>query len=153
MGYVRSDGQRDNSQYNLWQTDLYVGYRPDEHQLFALDFYSSRFEGGDPGRITYKQFVNDPNFSFTPYNEDWVDRYTTILRYERDFGGGWLLQAKGWFTHQEIDARAAANLRPGAPNPFPLSTLFSYEEFNNGGGSTYASASYGATTLFLEAAP
>ncbi len=58
----------------LWQTDLYVGYRPDEHQLFALEFDSSRFEGGDPGRITYKQFVNDPNFSFTPYNEDVVDR-------------------------------------------------------------------------------
>jgi Fe(3+) dicitrate transport protein len=32
-GYVRSDGQRDNSAYDLWQTDLYVGYRPDEHQL------------------------------------------------------------------------------------------------------------------------
>ncbi|MFZ0915510.1 MAG: TonB-dependent receptor plug domain-containing protein, partial [Candidatus Udaeobacter sp.] len=45
-GYVRSDGQRDNSQYNLWQTDLYVGWRPDEHQLLALDFYSSRFQGG-----------------------------------------------------------------------------------------------------------
>jgi Fe(3+) dicitrate transport protein len=75
-GYVRSDGQRDNSQYELWQTDLHVGYRPDEHQLLALDFYSSRFDGGDPGRITYKQFVNDQNFSFTPYNNDWVDRYT-----------------------------------------------------------------------------
>jgi hypothetical protein len=61
-GYVRADGQRDNSQYKLWQTDLYLGYRPDEHQLFALDFYSSRFDGGDPGRITYKQWVNDPNF-------------------------------------------------------------------------------------------
>jgi Fe(3+) dicitrate transport protein len=81
-GYVRSDGQRDNSAYDLWQTDLYVGYRPDEHQLLALDFYSSRFSGGDPGRITYKQWVNEPNFSFTPFNHDWVDRYTTILRYD-----------------------------------------------------------------------
>ena len=54
-GYVRSDGQRNNSAYDLWQTDLYLGYR-DEHQLFALDFYSSRFDGGDPGRLTYKQF-------------------------------------------------------------------------------------------------
>jgi Fe(3+) dicitrate transport protein len=113
-GYVRSDGQRDNSAYDLWQTDLYVGYRPDEHQLLALDFYSSRFSGGDPGRITYKQFLEDQNFSPTPYNHDWVDRYTTVLRYERDFGDGWLLQAKGWFTHQEIDARTAANLNPTA---------------------------------------
>ncbi|MGB9473562.1 MAG: TonB-dependent receptor [Candidatus Udaeobacter sp.] len=147
-GYVRSDGQRDNSWYNLWQTDLYVGWRPDEHQLLALDFYSSRFEGGDPGRITYKQFVNDPNFSFTPYNEDWVDRYTTILRYERDFGDGWLLQAKGWFTHQEIDARAAANLNPGAPHPFPFSTLFSYEEFNNGGADIRLRKLWGDDTIF-----
>jgi Fe(3+) dicitrate transport protein len=147
-GYVRSDGQRDNSQYNLWQTDLYLGYRPDKHQLLALDFYSSRFEGGDPGRITYKQFVNDPNFSFTPYNEDWVDRYTTILRYERDFGDGWLLQVKGWFTHQEIDARAAANLNPGAPHPFPSSTLFSYEEFNNGGADIRFRKLWGDDTIF-----
>ena len=51
-GYVRADGQRDNSQYELWQTDLYLGYRPDEHQLLSLEFYSNRFDGGDPGRIT-----------------------------------------------------------------------------------------------------
>jgi Fe(3+) dicitrate transport protein len=147
-GYVRSDGQRDNSAYDLWQTDLYVGYRPDEHQLLALDFYSSRFSGGDPGRITYKQWVNDPNFSFTPFNHDWVDRYTTILRYERDFGEGWLLQAKGWFTHQEIDARTAANNNPGAPHPFPSSTLFSYEEFNNGGADIRLRKLWGDGTIF-----
>jgi Fe(3+) dicitrate transport protein len=147
-GYVRADGQRDNSQYNLWQTDLYVGYRPDEHQLFALDFYSSRFDGGDPGRITYKQFVNDPNFSFTPFNNDWVDRYTTVLRYERDFGAGWLLQVKGWYTHQEIDARTAANNVPGAPHPFPSSTTFGYETFNNGGADIRFRKLWGDDTIF-----
>jgi Fe(3+) dicitrate transport protein len=147
-GYVRSDGQRDNSAYDLWQTDLYVGYRPDEHQLLALDFYSSRFSGGDPGRITYKQWVNDPNFSFTPFNHDWVDRYTTILSYQRDFGDGWLLLAKGWFTHQEIDARTAANNNPGAPHPFPSSTLFSYEEFNNGGADIRLRKLWGDGTIF-----
>jgi Fe(3+) dicitrate transport protein len=147
-GYVRSDGQRDNSAYDLWQTDLYVGWRPDEHQLLSLEFYSSRFSGGDPGRITYKQWVDDPNFSFTPFNHDWVDRYTTILGYERDFGGGWLLQAKGWFTHQEIDARTAANNNPGAPHPFPSSTLFSYEEFNNGGVDIRLRKLWGDGTIF-----
>jgi len=147
-GYVRADGQRDNSQYELWQTDLYLGYRPDEHQLLALDFYSSRFDGGDPGRITYKQFVNDPNFSFTPYNNDWVDRYTTVLRYERDFGDGWLLQAKGWFTHQEIDARTGANFKPGVPQPFPSSTTFGYEDFNNGGADIRFRKRWGDDTIF-----
>jgi Fe(3+) dicitrate transport protein len=37
-GYVRSDGQRDNSQYDEWQSNLYLGYRPDDKQLIALDF-------------------------------------------------------------------------------------------------------------------
>ncbi len=147
-GYVQSDGQRNNSEYNLWQTDLYLGYRPDEHQLFALDFYSSRFDGGDPGRITYKQWLTDPNFSFTPYNQDWVDRYTTILSYQRDFGDGWLLLAKGWFTHQEIDARTAANLIPGTPPIFPRSTTFGYEEFNNGGADIRFRKLWGDDTIF-----
>jgi len=44
-GYVRSDGQRDNSAYDLWQTDLYVGYRPDQHQLLALDFTPAGLKG------------------------------------------------------------------------------------------------------------
>ena len=147
-GYVQSDGQRNNSEYNLWQTDLYLGYRPDEHQLLALDFYSSRFDGGDPGRITYKQWLTDPNFSFTPYNQDWVDRYTTILSYQRDFGDGWLLLAKGWFTHQEIDARTAANLIPGTPPIFPRSTTFGYEEFNNGGADIRFRKSWGDDSIF-----
>jgi len=147
-GYARADGQRNNSQYDIWQTDLYLGWRPDEHQLLALDFYSSRFDGGDPGRITYKQWVNNPNFSFTPFNNDWVDRYTTVLRYERDFGAGWLLQAKGWFTHQEIDARTAANNTPGAPHPFPSSTTFGYETFNNGGADIRFRKLWGDGTIF-----
>ena len=147
-GYVRADGQRNNSHYDIWQTDLYLGWRPDEHQLLALDFYSSRFDGGDPGRITYKQWVNDPNFSFTPFNNNWVDRYTTVLRYERDFGAGWLLQAKGWFTHQEIDARTAPNNTPGAPHPFPSSTTFGYETFNNGGADIRFRKLWGDGTIF-----
>ncbi len=61
------------------------------------------------------------------------------MGYELEFGDGWLMQAKGWFTHQEIDARAANNLAnaPGTglvdPTVFPVTTTFGYEEFNNGG--------------------
>jgi Fe(3+) dicitrate transport protein len=142
------DGQRDNSQYDLWQSDLYLGYRPDEHQLWALDFYASRFDGGDPGRLTYQQFLGDQNFSPTPYNNNWVDRYTVVLRHEREFGDGWLMQAKGWFTHQEIDARTAANLIPGVPNLFPSSTTFGYEEFNNGGLDVRFRKLWGDASIF-----
>jgi Fe(3+) dicitrate transport protein len=134
-GYQTSDGQRDNGQYNIWQADGYLGYRPDAHQLIALDFHASRFNGGDPGKINLFQFDADPNFSTTPYNENWVDRYTAVLRYELEFGDGWLMQAKGWYTHQDIDSRSGANINPTPMNPsgFPASTTFGYEAFDNGG--------------------
>jgi Fe(3+) dicitrate transport protein len=145
-GYVRTDGQRDNSQYDLWQSDLYVGYRPDEHQLWALDFYASRFDGGDPGRLTFQQFQRDQNFSPTPYNHNWVDRYTLVLRHEHEFGDNWLLQAKAWFTHQDIDSRSAPNLSPdGVP---PLFTTVQDEGFNNGGLDVRLRKLWGDGTIF-----
>ncbi len=108
-GYQTSEGQRDNGDYNIWQADGYLGYHPDSHQSITLEFHASRFNGGDPGKVNQFQFDEDQNFATTPYNENWVYRYSTILGYELEFGDGWLMQAKGWFTHQEIDARVANN--------------------------------------------
>lgn len=146
-GYAHSDGQRLNSDYDLWQADGYLGYRWSEDALTALDFYASRFDGGDPGRLPNVHLADaHPSISLTPYNEDWVDRYTTILRHEEKFGDGWLLQAKGWFTHQEIDARAGANIAKNGA--VPLSTVFGYEEFNNGGGDIRLRKDWGDDTIF-----
>jgi Fe(3+) dicitrate transport protein len=148
--YQHSDGQRNNGQYDLWQANAYLGYRPTTNQLVAFDFHASRFDGGDPGRLTFPQFQADQNFSPTPYNHNWVDRYTGVLRYEVDFGGGWLMQAKGWFTHQDIDARSGANLNPTPANPTgnPSSTTFGYEEFNNGGLDLRFRKKWGEGTMF-----
>jgi Fe(3+) dicitrate transport protein len=151
-GYQHSDGQRNNGQYQIWQADGYFGYRPDNKQLIALDFHASRFQGGDPGKINIFQFDADQNFSSTPYNENWVDRYTAVLRYELEFGDGWLMQAKGWYTHQEIDSRAAANLGPATalvnPTIPPLSTTFGYEGFDNGGFDLRFRKKWGDDTMF-----
>jgi Fe(3+) dicitrate transport protein len=149
-GYVRSDGQRDNSQYDLWQSNLYLGYRPNDKQLAALDVHASRFSGGDPGRLTFPQFEADQDFSPTPYNHDWVDRYSVVLRDEWSFADGWLMQAKAWYTHQEIDSRAAANLNPtpGNPSGFPSNTTLQLEEFNNGGVDIRFRKFWGNGTMF-----
>jgi len=148
--YQHSDGQRNNGQYDLWQANGYIGYRPTTNQLIALDFHASRFNGGDPGKLTLAQFQADQNFSTTPYNENWVDRYTGVLRYEVDFGSGWLMQAKGWYTHQDIDSRSANNLNPTPANPTgnPSSTTFGYEEFNNGGIDLRFRKKWGEGTMF-----
>jgi Fe(3+) dicitrate transport protein len=153
-GYQASDGQRDNGDYHIWQADGYFGYRPDDKQLIAVDVHASRFNGGDPGKMNIFQFDADQDFATTPYNENWVDRYSVILRYELEFGDGWLMQAKGWYTHQDIDSRTANNLTnlPGTgfinPTVFPTSTTFGYEEFNNGGVDLRFRKKWGDGTMF-----
>jgi Fe(3+) dicitrate transport protein len=153
-GYQHSDGQRDNGDYHIWQADGYFGYRPDDKQLIAVDVHASRFNGGDPGKMNIFQFDADQDFATTPYNENWVDRYTAVLRYELEFGDGWLMQAKGWYTHQDIDSRTANNLtnlpNTGLINPtvFPGSTTFGYEEFNNGGVDLRFRKKWGDGTMF-----
>ncbi len=139
--YGRSDGQRDNSAYHQWQSNLYVGYRPSEDQLVALDFHAGQFEGGDPGRLTIQQFNANEDQSTAPFDRAWVDRYSAVLRDEWTFAEGWLMQAKGWFTHQDIDNRNQSFR--GAP-PFP--TTLQNDEFNNFGGDLRFRWNWGAGT-------
>jgi Fe(3+) dicitrate transport protein len=149
--YQTSDGQRNNGWYDLWQANGYLGYRPNNNNLIAFDVHASRFNGGDPGRLTLAQFENDQNFSTTPYNENWVDRYNFVLRYEANLGDGWLMQAKGWFTHQDIDSRTAGNLGPATslnPTVFPTSTTMGNEAFNNGGADLRFRKKWGEGTMF-----
>ena len=74
--YGRSDGQRDNSAYDQWQSNLYARLSADEDHLIALDFHAGQFEGGDPGRLTIQQFNDNQNQSTAPFDRAWVDRYT-----------------------------------------------------------------------------
>lgn len=146
-----SDGQRDNGQYQLVQSNAYLGYRIDEKQLLALDVHASRYDGGDPGRLNIAQFEADQNYSPTPYNHSWVDRVTLVLRYEIE-RGDWLIQAKAWYTHQDIDARTGGNLvvRPGEVfGAFPPpTTQFAYEGFDNGGVDLRFRKKWGEGTMF-----
>ncbi|HEX8077370.1 MAG TPA: TonB-dependent receptor plug domain-containing protein, partial [Chthoniobacterales bacterium] len=150
MDHQHSDGQRDNGQYELLQSNAYIGYRIDEKQLIALDMHASRYDGGEPGRLNIFQFDADQNFSPTPYNHSWVDRVTLVLRYEIE-RGNWLFQAKAWYTHQDIDARTGANLGPANAlfgTVRPTTTQFAYEGFDNGGVDLRARLKWGEGTIF-----
>ncbi len=126
--YTRSEGQRDNNEFDQWQSNLALAYHLNEDHVIGLDFHGGQFEGGDPGRLTIQQFNDNPDFSPAPFDRAWVDRYSVVLRDEWKFAEGWLLQAKAWYTHQDIDNRNQSFR--GAP-PFP--TTLQTDEFNNGG--------------------
>ncbi len=140
--YTRSDGERDNSQYDQWQSNLYIGYRVNEDHLIALDFHAGQFDGGDPGRLTIQQFNENEDQSTAPFDHAWVDRYSVVLRDEWTFAEGWLLQAKAWYTHQDIDNRNESFR--GAP---PFQTTLQTEEFNNGGVDIRFRWNYGEGTV------
>jgi Fe(3+) dicitrate transport protein len=150
--YRTSDTQREFNSYDLWQADGYLGWRPTTNQLLALDVHAYRFDGEDAGRLNFAQWTADPDRAVTPYNHNWVDRYNVMLRYDVEFGP-WLVQAKGWYTHQDIDSRTANNLGGVTlanlfGSSFPTSTTFGYEEFNNGGVDLRARLKWGEGTIF-----
>jgi Fe(3+) dicitrate transport protein len=150
--YRTSDTQREFNSYDLWQADGYLGWRPTTNQLLALDVHAYRFDGEDAGRLNFAQWTADPDRAVTPYNHNWVDRYNVMLHYDVEFGP-WLVQAKGWYTHQDIDSRTANNLGGLTlanlfGSTFPTSTTFGYEEFNNGGVDLRARLKWGEGTIF-----
>lgn len=146
FGYVHSDGQRENSVSNLFQGDFYIGYRPDASQLTSLDFHAYHVSVGDPGRLTIQQYNRDPDYSPTPYNHDWVDRFNITLTHEHDLGGGWYLEGKGWFTYQAIDNRTAASL--GANGQLPATTTIQSEDYYNGGVDLRLRKRWGEGSIF-----
>jgi Fe(3+) dicitrate transport protein len=129
LGYVHSDGARDNGRSDLAQGDLYLGYRPDPGQLWYLDFTGHDANSGNPGRISLQQFQSDPEFAPTPFNHDWVQRYALTLGHSRELAGGWLLEGKLFGSYQRLYSRGAAAQAPDGPPP--STTTLQDEKFRN----------------------
>jgi len=122
--YRTNDGQRDNAGAILKGADFHVGYHPNDVGYWALDFHGYELAAGDPGKYGHPVFVRDPDFTPTPYNKDWVDRYVLTLSNKQKIGNDAEWTTKVWRGYQDQTTRAAAAL-PDVPNPvYPsLTTL------------------------------
>ncbi|HEX5257186.1 MAG TPA: TonB-dependent receptor [Sphingomicrobium sp.] len=127
FGFVRSDGQRDNGRSRVTQGDAYVAYRPAPSSLWYLDFHRHYASSGDPGKLSFAQFVADPDQAPTPFNHDWVTRTSVTLGNESDLGNGWRSEAKLWSAWQDLYTRAAA------AGPSPATTVLQDERFHSEG--------------------
>jgi Fe(3+) dicitrate transport protein len=122
--YRTDDGQRDNSGAILKGADLHVGYRPDENGYWAMDFHGYQLAAGDPGKYGYPVFQANENFTPTPYNKDWVDRYVLELSNQQRFTEDLELFTKVWAGYQDQSTRSAASLNFSNPTNIPgVSTL------------------------------
>ncbi|MEO7013461.1 MAG: TonB-dependent receptor plug domain-containing protein, partial [Dokdonella sp.] len=77
--YRTSDGERDNGDSTLRGADLHLGYSSGDMTHTALDLHVSQLETGDPGKLSYPQFLADPGQTTTPHNKLWTDRYVLAL--------------------------------------------------------------------------
>ena len=154
LGYVKSDGQRDNNASFVRQGDLYLAYRPTAASLWFLDFHHHDAGSGDPGRLSYPQYIANPEQALTPFNHNWVRRNSLVLGNESDLGAGWRAEAKLWATWQDLEQRSAA---AGAR---PTSTTLVDEDFRSKGADLRFRKRWGkgnaltfGTVLFHDHAP
>ena len=104
--YRSSDGERENGDNTLKGADFHLGYQPDDMTSTSLDLHVYQLETGDPGKLSYPQFVADPELTTTPYNELWTDRYVLILTDDRHFSDSTEWVSKLWGGYQDNASRS-----------------------------------------------
>lgn len=104
--YRSSDGERENGENTLQGADFHIGYQPDDMTSTSLDLHIYQLETGDPGKLSYAQFVADPETTTTPYNELWTDRYVLVLTDDRHFDDKTELVTKVWGGYQDNASRS-----------------------------------------------
>ena len=127
FGYVTKEGQRDNGHSRIAQGDIYLDYRPTSGSRWFLDFHDHDSSAGDPGKLSFAQFQDDPDQAVTPFNHNWVHRTSVTLGNDSDLGNGWLSEAKVWSSWQTLYQRSA-----GA-GPAPATTTLVEEKFHSEG--------------------
>jgi Fe(3+) dicitrate transport protein len=131
--YRTNDGQRDNAGSILKGADLHVGYRPSDAGYWALDFHGYEYAGGNPGKYGFPIFERDPDFTSTPYNKDWVDRYVLSLSNRQQLADNLEWTTKVWRGYQNQTTRSAAGLADVPTPTFPGATTLQDDTFRFAG--------------------
>ena len=154
FGYVRSDGQRRNAHSRVLQGDIHLAYRPTAGSLWFVEFHEHDASSGDPGKLSYAQFLANQNQAPTPFNHNWVSRTSAALGNESELGDGWRVEAKLWAASQTLQQRSAA------AGPAPATTTLVDEDFNSEGADVRFRKKWGrgnaltfGTVLYHDDAP
>lgn len=115
--YRDTDGPRDNADSTLRGADVHLGYRPNEAGYWALDLHAYDLTAGDPGRMSFVQYQADRDTTPTPFNHNWIERYTAALTNDQHFGDSTELVTKLWGGYHDQASRAAAGFVPPQPRP------------------------------------
>jgi len=121
--YRTDDGQREHGGSILKGADAHVGWHSSDISYWALDFHGYEFAGGDPGRYGYPVFVRNEDFTPTPYNKNFIDRYVLELSNQTMLGSDAQWTTKLWRGYQDQVTRAAAGLADVPAPTYPALTV------------------------------
>ena len=120
--YGQNDGQRDNASSYLSGADIHVGYHPDSGAYWALDFHASNLSEGDPGKMGYPVFLANPDTTTTPFNHNWIERYTLVLSNEQHLDEKTQINSKAWVGYHDQASASGPTVIPPATAPAPNAT-------------------------------
>ncbi|MEZ5462892.1 TonB-dependent receptor family protein [Dokdonella sp.] len=123
VNYRKGDGERENGDSNLGGADFHLGYSSGDSAHTSLDLHAWQLETGDPGKLSYPQFIADPDQTTTPYNRLWTDRYVLALTDDRFFGEDTEVVTKLWGGYQDNASRSQAR------GPAPTSSTVQDDQF------------------------
>lgn len=154
----RSTGPRANSGYNVKGADAFLLWTPDADSSWGLDLHLYDAGGGNAGRLSYPQWLANPDLVTTPANYTWSNRNTAVLTHKQKLGDDWNFYGKAWAGRADLTQRAANPSAPG--QPLPSSTTTQNAVFNYLGTDLRLRHEFGAgdaltigTTLYHSDAP
>ena len=100
-----ADGARPNADYTVYSGNAKAALKanPASQWTFTMDAYES--ESGEAGRLSLSQYAANRDFTRTPSDRIWIERYVPSLSYEREMSDDTRLVSKGWAGYQDRFSR------------------------------------------------
>lgn len=99
--YRHADGARPNADYTVHAGSVKVVVDQTDASRWTLAMDAYRSESGEAGRISLAQYLANRDFTRTPADRIWIERYAPSLRYEHAFSDDTRLTANGWLGTQD----------------------------------------------------
>ena len=107
--HVQSAGARRNADYAVDAGHFKLQWSPSEATRLTLSFDGYAKDVGEAGRLSLAQYRADRDFTRTPFDRIWIERYVPMLTLEHDLSEDTLVIVKTWGGYQDRLSRRQAN--------------------------------------------
>lgn len=105
LDWDKSNGFRDNSDYEIYEANAAIRKDFGENRFLSLSTFYNDSEYGLPGSLSYYQYKRDPSKTTTPNDRSELDSYGVNLGGRSTVGADGYLDAHLTASRREIDTR------------------------------------------------